>query len=204
MRMLLNTLARLLVFGTCCAALADEQVIDFTNQIAPVCKVRGLQVAPPKGWFNVPIESAEAAVQGCQMMRTGEQDELLGILRVVALDIPESEDATPWWAFVIALEQQVVNAMGYQLGEVLWTRQKVPIAGDGFSEARAVGLQATIEGNDNLQEVHFLVFKGPFADYGITLATPAKSVGAGSYYARNTADFGLLIRSLQPWTGDTD
>jgi hypothetical protein len=181
---------------------ADEDVIDFSDKITPVCEVVGLSVEPPPGWFNVPIESADEAVSGCQMMRTGEQDELLGILRLLSVHLPEpdEEDLPPWYDMLLALENQMIANMGYVVGEVLWSRPDVPISGSGFENARAVGLASSIEGSDVPQEAHFLVFENGSQKFIITLLTPAKSVAEGVYYQRNTDDFGILIRSLRQRT----
>ena len=174
----------------------DEDIVDFSEHITPVCEIVGLRAVPPNGWFNVPIDSEDDAVSGCQMMRAGEEQELVGILRLLSARLPEDEDAPPWFAVLIAMEQQVISEMGYTLGEVLWARPEVPISGDGFGNARAVGLAATIEGNDAPQEAHFLVFDRAADKFIITLLTPAKTVDEGVYYKRNTDDFGILIRSL--------
>jgi len=178
---------------------AEDEIIDFSDKITPVCEVVGLSVRPPTGWFNVPIESEDEAVSGCQMMRTGEQDELLGILRLLSVHAPETagEDSPAWYDLLLALENQMISGMGYILGDVLWTRLDVPISGSGFENARAIGLATAIEGSDVPQETHFLVFENGPQKYIITLLTPAQSVDEGVYYKRNTDDFGLLIRSLK-------
>ncbi len=179
-------------------ALAEpDDFVDFSDLVTPTCTIVGLTATPPAGWFNVPIESKDASISGCQMMRVGDQEELLGTLRVLSVQLEVTEESPPWWAAIIALEQGAITKMGYVVGEVLWSRQDVPISGEGFANARAVGLSASIEGNDTPQEVHFLVFeKGP-QKFIISLLTPGQDVEEGVYYNRNTADFGILIRSLK-------
>lgn len=174
----------------------DDGVIDFSDQITPTCEVVGLTATPPEGWFSVPIDSGDEPISGCQMMRVGDQDELLGILRLLSAQLEETEDSPPWYAVMIAVEQSIIAEMGYVLGEVLWSRTDVPVSGSGFANARAVGLAASIEGNDIPQEVHFLVFENGPQKYIITLLTPAESVDGGVVYQRNSDDFGVLIRSL--------
>jgi hypothetical protein len=175
-----------------------EDIVDFSGQVTPTCKVVGLTATPPPGWFNVPIDSEDKAISGCQMMRVGEQDELEGIIRLLSAQVEEAAESPPWYAVMIALEQQTISEMGYALGEVLWSRTDVPITGEGFGNARAVGLTASIEGNDIPQEAHFLVFEHGPQKFIITLLTPAQEVDDSVFYKRNTEDFGVLIRSLSP------
>lgn len=186
----------LLSFLLISGLMADEEILDFSDSMTDTCEVVGLTAKPPPGWFTVPIESGDDALTGCQMMRTGHQDELLGILRVVSVYLPQTEDAPPWFAVMVALEQQIIGEMGYVLGEVMWSRESVPISGEGFENARAVGLAATIEGNDIPQEVHFLLFESGTQKFVITLLSPGRDVGEGVDYKRNTDDFGFLIRTL--------
>ena len=78
------------------------------------------------------------------------------------------------------------------------SRDDVPISGLGdFKNGTGLGLEATIEGNDTPQEVHFLGFNSPTIQYLLTLSTPARDVEEGVYYKRNTDDFGVLIRTFQ-------
>lgn len=172
-----------------------DDIIDFSEQTTTICEVVGLTAPPPPGWFNVPIDSDDEALTGCQMMRAGDQEELVGILRLVSVTLEEREDP-PWYAVMIAIEQQIIGEMGYELGEVMWSRQDVPISGEGFENARAVGLSALVEGNDTPQEVHFLLFEHGQQKFIITLLTPGRDVDEGVFYKRNTDDFGILIRSL--------
>lgn len=178
-------------------ASENGDTLDFTDKITPVCEIAGLNARPPAGWFNVPIESGDEAVRGCQMMRAREGDEaLVGIARVLSVQFPNASKDPPWWATLITLETSNIERMGISLGKVLWSREDVPIQGQGFSNARAIGLESRIEGNDTPQEAHFLVFeKGP-TKYIVTLLTPAKEVEDGVYYKRNASDFGVLIRSF--------
>jgi hypothetical protein len=173
-----------------------DDVIDFSEQTTAICEVVGLTAPPPSGWFNVAIDSDDEALSGCQMMRAGDQEELVGIIRLVSVTVEEEEDSPPWYAVMIAIEQQIIGEMGYELGEVMWSRQDVPISGEGFANARAVGLSASIKGNDTPQEVHFLLFEHGQQKFIITLLTPGRDVDEGVFYKRNTDDFGILIRSL--------
>lgn len=179
------------------AADSDDDVVDFSDRTTPLCEVSGLAAAPPEGWFNVPIESGDPAIEGCQMMRTRADEALVGILRVLSVHVePSEQEAPPWYLILVALEEQNIARMGYGLGEVLWAREDVPIRGAGFENARAVGISARIEGNDTPQEAHFLLFeKGP-TKYIVTLLTPARAVEGGAYYDRNVADFGGLIQAF--------
>jgi hypothetical protein len=183
--------------------LADGDVIDFSDRMTPVCEVVGLSVRPPKGWFNVPIESAEKAISGCQMMRTGKQDELLGIIRVLSVYLPqtETENQPRWYDVLLAVETQMISTMGYVLKDVIWTRLDVPISGSGFENARAIGLAAALQESEVPQETHFLAFENGPQKYVITLLTPAQSVGAGVFYKRNASDYGVVIRSLKERSG---
>ena len=73
----------------------------------------------------------------------------------------------------------------------------MPIVGDGFRNARAIGLSARIEGNETPQEAHFLVFENDSRKFVISLLTPAEDVDEGAHYERNVSDFGTLIRSFK-------
>lgn len=175
----------------------NDGTVDFSDKMTPVCEVVGLNARPPEGWFNVPIESGDEAVRGCQMMRAREGDDaLVGIARVLSIQLPDATEDPPWWAVVIGFETEAIAVMGYSLGEVLWSRENVAIQGAGFSNARAVGLESRIEGNDTPQEAHFLVFEKGATKYVVTLLSPARSVDGGEHYNRNVADFGLLIRGF--------
>jgi hypothetical protein len=174
-----------------------EEIIDFTDQISSSCELIGLIALPPPGWFNVPIESPLESLVGCQMMRTNENEELVGILRLLSTEVAVETPEETWFAELMGLEIAWLEEMGITLGATLWRRDDVPVAGPGFDSGRAIGLEAVIDGNEVPQEVHFLGFGGPTLKYLLTLSTPARSVADGVYYDRNTADFGALIRSLQ-------
>jgi len=183
------------------AALADETV-DFSEQTTPTCELIGLVGQPPAGWFNVPIESPGPNLAGCQMMRAGEDEELAGIMRLLSLVVPEGTPEKEWFPALLDLEVAWLGEMGITLGETLFARENVPSQGPGFDPGRAVGLAATIEGNSTPQEVHFLGFGGLQAKYMLTLATPGREVDGGTHYQRNTADFGVLLRTFQLPAGD--
>lgn len=175
----------------------EEDVVDFTEQITPTCELIGLVGLPPADWFNVPIQSEREDFVGCQMMRVGEQQELLGILRLLSRNVPADTPEETWISEIIGMEIAWLAQMGYTVGEPLWSKDDVAMAGTDWGQGKAVGLAATIEGNDTPQEVHLLAFGSPTTKYLITLATPAQEVESGVFYKRNTTDFGTLIRTLQ-------
>ncbi|MEM9530908.1 MAG: hypothetical protein AAGA23_08310 [Pseudomonadota bacterium] len=181
-------------------SMASAETMDFSDQITPFCEVLGLKVAPPPGWINVPIDTGQRGdLAGCQMMHI-EAKALTGIIRILSLDIPDGSpnpEAPPWFQRMVSLEVPFLEAMGYQLGELLFRRDSVPIAGQGFEGARALGVGALIEGGDGTpQEAHFLLFKGPQAKYVITTLTPGRDVEGGSYYKKNTQAMGTVMRTL--------
>ena len=179
-------------------ASEDEEVVDFRDQMTPTCELIGLIGYPPEGWFKVPIEIPAPDLAGCQMMRAGESDELLGIMRLLSVVVPEGTAKDKWLAGVLGLEAQWLQEMGITLGDPLFRRDDVPISGLGdFENGTGLGLAATIEGNDIPQEVHFLGFNSPSVQYLLTLSTPDRAVEDGVYYQRNTDDFGVLIRTFQ-------
>src|SRR5210317_1825118 len=102
--MKLRTAASILLVLTCLAGraitaqdgAAEEDVVDFTEQITSTCELIGLIGLPPEGWFNVPIQSDRESLAGCQMMRTGDQDELLGILRLLSKVVPAETPEDEW------------------------------------------------------------------------------------------------------------
>jgi hypothetical protein len=183
-------------------AQGEKDYVDFSDRITPTCELIGLVGIPPEGWFNVPIDSVGENLQGCQMMRTDEQEELVGILRLLSRDFPENTPEETWFTELLGLEVTWLEEMGITLGEPLWRRDDVPMTGTGWEKAKAIGLSASGENSDITQEVHFLAFGGPTTKYLFSLATPAQAVDEGVYYKRNTDDFGVLIRTLQFPTAD--
>ncbi len=181
-------------------AQEDEEFLDFSDQMTPICELLGLEVKPPPGWFNVPIEEDRDDFAGCQMMLTGEQEELVGMMRLMSLRFPADTPEETWFPAILDMEISWLAEMGITLEEMLFSRNDVPIAGDGFAPGKGVGLRASIEGNDIPQEVHFLGFGKPDEKYLLSLSTPGRDVEEGVYYQRNTADFGVLLRSFQPLT----
>ncbi len=180
------------------ATAADEEHVDFSDQLTSSCELIGLTGYPPEGWFNVPMEIPAPDLAGCQMMRTGDDDELLGILRLLSVVVPEGTPEDKWLSGLLDLEAQWLEEMGITLGEPLFKRDDVPIAGLGdFKNGTGLGIEATIEGNETPQEVHFLGFNSPTIQYLLTLSTPARDVEEGIDYKRNTDDFGVLIRTFQ-------
>lgn len=179
------------------AFAAEEDYVDFTDRITPTCDLIGLVGVPPEGWFNVPIDSSREDVAGCQMMRTSDEEELIGILRVLSHIFPADTLEEIWFSELIGLEVTSLGEMGITLGEPLWRKEDVPMTGTGWDPGKAIGLEASIAANDIPQEVHFLAFGGPTTKYLISLSTPAKGVDDGVMYKRNTADFGILIRTFQ-------
>lgn len=177
---------------------ADDDVLDFSDQMTPVCEVHGLLARPPAGWFSVPIESGQRQIAGCQMMLAREDDDaLVGILRILSVDMTDADTGdNPWWSIVLAMEIDLVGAMGYTLGDVLWTRESVPVRGQGFANGRAIGLEAWVEGNETSQEAHFLLFDKGEIQYVVTLLTPGQGGEEAVYYQRNTSDLGTLISSF--------
>jgi hypothetical protein len=179
-------------------ALAQAQTVDFSSRVTPACEFAGLTVKPPAGWINVPFDKPPKGHRGCQLMRINEREELVGIIRVRSATEPTAEFKEEGFGRLLANEAVAVSEMGYVLArESLWARENVPVSGAGFRDGRAVGVAARITGNDVPQEAHFLVFRSDDAKYVFTLLTPQQSYSE-SLYQRNSSDFGVVIRSLQP------
>lgn len=176
---------------------ADEDYVDFTDRITPECELIGLIGIPPEGWFNVPIQTEATDIRGCQMMRTNDQEELVGILRLLSKVFPADTPEETWFTDLVGMEVTSLGEMGITLGEPLWSKDDVPMTGMDWDDGKAIGLEARIEGNDAPQEVHFLAFGGPTTKYLISLWTPNKAVDDSAHYTRNTGDFAVLIRTMQ-------
>lgn len=176
---------------------AEEDYVDFSDRTTPMCELIGLVGLPPTGWFNVPIETEREDIVGCQMMRTNDRDELVGILRLISRVFAAESPEETWLPELLGGEVAWLEEMGITLGETLWRRDDVPMTGTDWEQAKAFGLAASAEDNDTPQEVHFLTFGGATTKYLIDLVTPAQAVDEGLYYGRNTEDFGVLIRTLQ-------
>jgi len=174
----------------------SDEYVDFTEQMTPICEVEKLTVPPPGGWINVPIETNETTIRGCQMMLIVDEA-LIGILRILSFDLSNPPaDMPPWEHHLIGVESVLIYEMGYRLGDPIWQRQEVPVAGQGFGGAKAIGLSANIEGNDNPQEAHFLVFENATHKYLITLLTPSESVDQGVHYKSNTQGMATVMRTF--------
>ena len=177
-------------------AAQEEDVVDFSDKITSHCDVIGLHVPPPPDWFTMPIEETPEGIAGCMMMLADDEDLLLGILRVMSVSRSVDGFAGPDFESILGLEIVSATEMGYQPEDLLWKRDSVPVAGEGFETAQALGLSASVEGNPVGQEIHFLTFQNTLTQYVVTLLTPSK-VDGPEYYQRNTEDFGTLIRSFQ-------
>jgi len=177
-------------------AASEDDYVDFSDQATSFCEIKGLVATPPEDWFNVPIETGSAKIRGCQMMHKGDQDELIGIMRLLSFEIPENQETPNWSETLVGFERIAIAEMGYSMGQTIWVRESVPISAEDLYNAQAIGFSASIEGNDIPQEAHFLMFEGQALRYSVTLLTPAKSVDKGIYYKTNTQDFGELISTL--------
>ena len=182
---------------TALAVAADEEYVDFSDRITPTCELIGLVGVPPEGWFNVPIQTEAKDIRGCQMMRTNDQEELVGILRLLSKVFPANTPEETWFSDLVGLEVTSLGEMGITLGEPLWRKDDVPMTGMDWENGKAIGLEAVIEGNEAPQEVHLLAFGGPTTKYLISLSTPNKGVDDNTHYTRNTGDFAILIRTMQ-------
>ncbi len=186
-----------LLFGFLKFSVAEEDVIDFSTQMTPVCELAGLRGWPPEGWINVPINTGIEQLTGCQMMLIVDQT-LIGVLRVLSFDWSNAPaDLPPWPEHVMTVESILIAEMGYKIVEPIWHRETVPINGPGFGNGQAMGFALEIEGNSNPQESHMLVFDRGDFKYLINLLTPAKSVNDGQFYERNLSGMGNLMQSFK-------
>ena len=175
----------------------EGEIVDFSDQITPLCQVAKLSVAPPAGWINVPINTGAKDMQGCQMMLIIDLA-LIGVLRVLSFDLTMApQGIPPWKEYVIGVESVSIKEMGYRIKEVIWRKAKVPITGQGFTSAEAFGFSTEIEGNGNPQEAHLLVFENSTHKYLISLLTPAESVDAGVHYQRNGQGMAKVMQTLK-------
>lgn len=183
------------------ASMAEDEVIDLSERTTPTCELIGLVARPPEGWFSVPMEDTPPGLAGCQMMRTGENEELVGIIRLSSGDTGGRAPGEESHNRQIAIEIEILKAMGIRLhvAEPLWSRHDVPISDlrdAGFSETgQAIGLAAEIEGSGLPQEVHFLTFHGPATQYALVLITPPRETEP-EIYRRNIDDFARVIQTL--------
>ena len=141
---------------------------------------------------------ADSGLAGCEMVRSGQNGELLGFVRVVSVAVPEGTPKDKWLAGLIDLEVGWLQEGGITLGEPLFRRDDVPLSGLGdFENGTGIGLEASSNSSDSPREVHFLGFNGPRIQYLLTLLTPAREVDGGIQYQRNIDDFGILMRTFQ-------
>jgi hypothetical protein len=178
----------------------DREVERLKRSARATCELAGLVVASPGGWFSVPFDTPPPGHAGCQMMLYNEQNQLLGVMRIRSASDPASEFAADGYDRLLANEITAMSAMDILFDQErgpLWTRDNMPVAGEGFREGRAVGLAARIKGNDVAQEAHFVVFRSDAAKYLISLLTPTQAYDK-RLYQRNTSAMGTLMRTLQP------
>ena len=180
--------------GSCYA----EEAEDLKGLATIVCELPGLSVSPPAPWYSVPIESEDPVIDGCQMLWE-EGDQYMGIIRLVSFDLRERpEQDETWQQLALAFEVMVMEQMNFSLGELLWKRDSVPVAGEGFvNNGRAAGFQLRLEGVEHPNEAHFLFFENATHKYVISLITPSESASPDIYQA-NTQAMGTLMRTLQP------
>ena len=177
------------------SAIADEE--NLKSLSTPRCQIPGLSVLAPSPWYSVPIESDEPMVEGCQMIwEEGEQ--YMGIMRLVSFEANGIPDAgVKWENYVVGFESMVMDEMNIEVGQPIWKRESVPITGEGFANAKAIGLEAKLRGVDHPNEVHFLLFENATHKYVISMLTPAKSVSP-EVYDTNTKAMSTVMRTLQP------
>lgn len=180
-------------------ATGEQDMIDFGDQATSECRLIGLQAPAPAGWFTVPISDLPDGMAGCQMMRTDRDDNLVGLIRLSASDTGARAPGEESRNRQVAIELEVLAAMGIKPRDRLWSRDDVPVSGpesSGFSSAQAVGLSAVIEETGLAQELHFLTFHGPSTQYALLLITPPPSTEP-DIHQRNVGDFGRVIQGLK-------
>ena len=181
--------------------VAEDEVIDFADQIVPFCSVLGLLAIPPSGWFAMYMEGLPEQLAGCQMMRTGPNEELVGIIRLSGSQVKDGKPGTDSRQRHVRFEIEVLRNMGIVLDqeEPLWSREDVPLTGiesAGFSDtAQAVGYRAVIVETRTPQEVHVLTFHGASMQYALVLITPPRFMEP-DIHQRNTSDFGRVLGTL--------
>lgn len=185
----------LLLAGILPGLATAEDTVDFSDQIAPTCELIGLVATPPEGWFSVSVQEMPTGMAGCQMMRVNEAEELVGVMRLRSSETGEIPPGDESRDELLASELRVLEAMGLQVGEPIWSRNDVPISGLAFAGAQALGLAAVIEESGLPQEIHVLAFRGPFTQYALLLITPHRDAES-EIYERNVADFGRLFQTL--------
>ena len=161
------------------------------------CLMPGLGVKPPRPWYSVQIEAGDPGIDGCQMIWE-EGDQYMGIMRLISFDAQLYPPAgVKWENFLIAFETSVLEQMNFRVGKPIWKKDSVPISGEGFINAKAIGFEAKLEGVEHPNEAHFLVFEGPNHKYIISMITPAESISP-DVYQTNTKAMGIVMRTLQP------
>lgn len=179
-------------------AADSEESMDVGTARASRCELIGLIGHAPEGWSNDPMQFADADLAGCEMLRSGDNGELLGFVRLLSVVVPEETPKDKWLSGLIDLEVGWLQEGGFTLGELLFRRDDVPLSGLGdFENGTGIGLGASSESSDSPREVHFLGFNGPRIQYLLTLLTPAREVDGGIEYRRNIDDFGVLMRTFQ-------
>ena len=191
---IVKTFLAIVVLTTVPGAVAEESLQELATD---TCLTPGLSVAPPSPWYSVPIESGKPGIFGCQMIWEA-GDQYMGIMRLVSFDAAQYPPSDiKWENLAIAFEVSVMEQMNFKIGELIWKRDTVPVSGEGFANAKAIGLQAHLEGVEQPNEVHFLLFEGVAHKYVISMLTPSESTNP-DVYRKNTQAMGAVMQTLQP------
>ncbi|MDD7971075.1 hypothetical protein [Roseinatronobacter alkalisoli] len=180
------------------ATAADE--MDLSDISTPGCAVSGLAVSPPAPWLNAQISGLPEQMSGCQMMRTDDDEHLVGIIRILSVQTGPGMSADEARERVIAFESLIWRDIGFEVTDRLWLREDVPVHDrhdEGFSSGSAVGLAAVIQGTQLPQEIHVLFFSRlpDNTHYVISLLTPS-GPDATEIYAHNLEDYSRILNSL--------
>jgi hypothetical protein len=193
-----------IVLTTNLPAMSEEaEYEDFSDVVTQRCEVIGLIATPPDGWFNIPMQAMPDQLRGCQMLHVDGDDTLLGIIRLVSV-LPgpglSSDDVRDQ---LVSLEMSIWTEMGFQVGGPIWVRDEVPLRGDGFDGASAIGLSAIIAESGLPQEIHVLTFRHEptTTQYVLSLITPRAEEDADAHRG-NLEGFAAVMGGLVRPSGE--
>jgi hypothetical protein len=193
-QMIIGSMVVIILLAAVLDTVAEESL---KKSASKECLMSGLAVKPPHPWYSVQIEAGDPGIDGCQMIWE-EGEHYMGIMRLLSFDSELYPPAgVKWENYLMAFEASVLEKMNFRVGKPIWKRDSVPISGEGFINAKAIGLEAKLLGVEHPNEAHFLLFEGPAHKYVISIITPAKSVSP-EVYQSNTKAMGTVMRTLQP------
>lgn len=170
----------------------------FADKQSARCDLLGLAAHAPAGWTSQPMVELPEQMAGCLLTRYDEDDTLLGLQRLMSIQVGDDLPVEQASSRLADLELSIWEQMGFQVVEPLWRRDDVPMDGSmsaGFSSATALGMSAVIVESGLPQEIHLLLFHRNDIHYAATMLSP-RGEAVEAIYQANLAAYQALLASM--------